>query len=233
MPTNAQEQAQRVLGESEEPADATQEGALEPQTPGDRTRMFRETGLSRMKRTWHGADALIIAQLEDEASRIIKDQFRVAFAIQNKIHKYVRRQRVNEVTGELQYYQGGEPIWETDAQGVPVEDWGLLSETAREDLLYAIAIHMFEWELAKSRLWAQAMYAKVDWEVKFASAFVNMPGSQISGRPTIDDRTQAGHRDSAQERYFAVFRSAISRQADGLVSAMKGLQFLLQKTTTG
>jgi hypothetical protein len=73
----------------------------------------------------------------------------------------------------------------------------------------------------------------VDWEVKFASAFVNMPGSQISGRPTIDDRTQAGHRDSAQERYFAVFRSAISRQADGLVSAMKGLQFLLQKTTTG
>jgi hypothetical protein len=53
---------------------------------------------------------------------------------------------------------------------------------------------------------------------------------QISGKPTIDDRTQWGHQFSAEERYFAVFRSVLSRKADALVRSMERLRRMLEST---
>ena len=113
-----------------------------------------------------------------------------------------------------------------------MEDWSLLGHTQRSDFLDAITMHLWEWEQTAVDAWAEAMYAKVAWEEKFANGYIKLPGNAISGKPTIDDRTQTGHSFSAQERYFAVYCSALSRKADALVRSMTRIQRLLENTTT-
>ena len=80
-------------------------------------------------------------------------------------------------------------------------------------------------------MWGDAMFAKVLWEQRFSEGFRLLPGAAISGKPTIDDRTQVGHSHSGQDRYFAVFQSVISRQADALVRNLIRIQRLLENIT--
>jgi hypothetical protein len=156
----------------------------------------------------------------------------VAFAVVERIHRYVRTPVVDMATGAVQSYPDGTPMWETDSTGMPTEDWSQLGDRERESLLFTIATWLFDWELKAVDEWAQAMYAKVQWEEKFARGFIALPGMQVSGRPTIDDRTQWGHQFSAEERYFAVFRAVLSRKADALVRSMNRLSRLLEGTSS-
>ena len=71
-----------------------------------------------------------------------------------------------------------------------MEDWSLLGHTQRSDFLDAITMHLWEWEQGAVDAWAEAMYAKVAWEEKFANGYIKLPGNAISGKPTIDDRTR-------------------------------------------
>lgn len=230
MTSDARDQVARVMAESDTPADASREQPLQPDLPPDRTRQFRHTSFSRMRTDWIGDDAITRARISAKAEEIIQAHFKVAYWVMAEIHKHVRKP-LADANGEFRTYSDGTPMWECDDLGIPVEDWGLLDNTLRSDLLYVIVTHMFEWEQDAAMFWADAMFAKVQWEEAFSGAFIHMPGSQLSGRPTIDDKTQHGHNYSAQERYFAVFQSALSRRAEALVKSMDRLRWLLEKTT--
>jgi hypothetical protein len=228
--SDARVQVERVIGESDIPADGTVEETAEVENPGDRTRKFTHTGLSRMKLEWPGADRDAIVVIKDEANKCVKQQFSGAFAVIEQIYKCVRRPLADD-DGVLRVHDDGTPMWEKDEWGQPAEDWGLLDDNTRMRLRHSIVIRLFEWELLAVDQWAEAMYAKVNWEEAFAQGFLAMPGHQAGGKPTIDDRTQFGHRHSNDARYFAVFKSAVSRRADAIVRSMIRLDRVLESTT--
>lgn len=225
------DQVERVLADADRPEDPGREQGLEPDIPPDRTRQFTHTSFARMRTGWAGDDASRLAEVRATADDIIRAEFAVAFAVMDRLHHYVRTPVVDTGTGEIRTYPDGTPMWELDEAGVPAEDWGALGSREREALLFTIVTWLFEWELKSVDAWAEAMYAKVQWEEKFARGFIALPGMQVAGRPTIDDRTQWGHQFSAEERYFAVFRSVLSRKADALVRSMNRLSRLLEGTS--
>lgn len=228
--SDAQDQIQRVMNESEIPADGTQEDPLAADIPPDRTRQFASTGFSRMHTGWSGDDRDKVLELEALAGEIVKDRFPVAYALMERIRRTVRTQAVDKHTGEFLAYPDGTPVWEKDELGIPVENWSLMNDTDRGDLLGIILTHMFEWELEAAGIWADAMYAKGIWEEKFAQGFTALPPGVVSGKPTIDDRTQWGHKNAVENRYFALFRSSLSRKADGILKVMRALQRHLENT---
>ena len=47
---------------------------------------------------------------------------------------------------------------------------------------------------------------------------------------TIDDRNARGNKEAAEERYFALMNSSVSRKADALVRTMTNLQLRIKDT---
>jgi len=232
--SDAQAQIERVLEASEVPAgDAPAEKTMESDPHPDRTHEMTRAGFSRMRTAWAGDDARQVSELEALSDKIVRNRFSVAFGIMERIHAHVRRQAFDRKTGEYLVYEDGTPQWEKDEFGVPVEDWASLSDRDRNNILGTIMSHMFEWELAKANMWAQAMYAKGEWEEIFARGFTSLPGHVVSGKPTIEDRTQWAQKNAAQERYFALWQSSLSRKADGVVRVMTGFQRMLENTRAG
>lgn len=228
---STREKIEDAIADADRPDDAAAEKTLEVDVPPDRTRQMTHTSFSRMRINWLGDDSVRLQEVLAEADSMIKDEFRVAFAVIERLHRCVRTPLMEEdVPGTIRTYPDGSPMWETDSMGLPVEDWGLLDDRTRDSLLYIITTWLFEWELKSVDEWAKAMFAKVQWEEKFAKGYVSLPGMQVSGKPTIDDRTQWGHQYSAEERYFAVYRSVLSRKADALVRSMERLRRLLENT---
>jgi hypothetical protein len=227
--SDVHDQIERVRAESDIPADDTDEETLTADPPPDRTRQFTHANFSRMRTGWAGDDRDKVLELEALADQMVRNRFRVAFAVIERIHRSVRTQAHDE-DGVLLTYPDGTPMWEKDELGVPAEDWGMLSDRDRRALLMTIATHMFEWELAGASAWAEAMYAKGIWEQAFAQGFTALLPGVVSGKPTIDDRTQWGHRNAAEDRYFALFESSLSRKGDGILRAMRGLQRVLENT---
>jgi hypothetical protein len=225
------DQIERVRKESDILAGDTAEDPLAADLPVDRTRQFTHASFSRMRTGWVGDDRDKVLELEALATDMVKNRFAVAFAVIERIRRMVRTQAVSD-DGEYRAYSDGTPVWEKDELGVPVEDWGLISDRDRRNLLGTIMTHMFEWELEAANLWADAMYSKGIWEEAFAQGFTAIPPAVVSGKPTVDDRTQWGHQNAAQERYFALFQSSLSRKAEGILRVMRGHQYFLEKTAT-
>lgn len=225
------DQIERALRDSDVPADdATAEQPMVSDPHPDRTHENARASFSRMRTGWVGDDARMIMELEALSDRIIRRRFSAAFGLIERIHRHVRTQAFDETAGELLYYEDGTPQWEKDEFEVPVEDWGLLSDTDRENLLHTIAVHQFEWELAKANTWFEAMVAKGQWEEIFSRGYTALPDHVVSGKPTIEDRTHHSQKNAAQERYFALFESSLSRKADGIVRAMAAFQKVLMDT---
>jgi hypothetical protein len=133
--------------------------------------------------------------------------------------------------GEISRDQDGRPRWVLGEDGLPVEDWSALSDERRRHFLWRISTHLFEWELAAADPWLSAMSAKVQFEEAFAQGFINLPTKHVSsGRPTIEDRAQAGHFNSFTERYFAIYQTYVSKMSDALVRSMIRIQKLLESS---
>jgi hypothetical protein len=227
--TDARQQVQRVLADADRPADATEEEPLSVETPPDRSRQFRYTNFSRMRLSYIGDDQVRLDHIRRTADQAIQARFNGAFSLMDRLYRCVREPVTRD--GEVVTGSDGRPIWQADEDGNPAEDWSLLGEGERSNFLFAINTHLFGWEQEAVDLWAEAMYAKVMWEEQFANAFIKLPGVSVSGKPTIDDRTQAGHAFSAQDRYFAVYCAALSRKAEAVVRSMNRLQRMLENTT--
>lgn len=230
--SDAQAQIERVTEDLDVPDDAVREEPLDGEEHGDpdRTREMSHSSFSRMRTGWRGDDRDRILDLEAVADQVIRERFLVAFSVQERIRRLVRTQAVDTASGELLSYTDGTPVWVKDELGAPAEDWELLNDRERESLLMTISTHMFEWELAAAAIWSDAMMAKGIWQEVFARGFTAMPSQQVSGKPTVTDKEHWGHKNSAEERYFALFRSGISRRAEGLVRAMVMLERRLERS---
>ena len=223
-------QVARAMAGSDKPADITEEKPLDVDTPPDRTRQFTHTSFSRIRTSWLGPDGITLARIRAQADTEMRYRFPVAFALMDEVWKSVRTPQCDEDTGEVLTNLDGSIKWAETAPGVPEERWDLLGHAQKERLYWAIGSHLFGWEQFAADLHAEAMYSKVEWEERFAISFFSVPSNQISGRPTVDDKTQYGHRSSVQERYFAVYCAELSRKADALVRSMTRIHRMLENT---
>src|SRR5580692_8694734 len=99
--SDAQEQIEQVLGESDVPADATAEEPMTSDPHPDRTKENARTSFSRMRTGWIGDDLRMIMELEALSDRIIRRRFSVAFGLIERVHRHVRSQKYDKVTGEM------------------------------------------------------------------------------------------------------------------------------------
>jgi hypothetical protein len=228
--SDVQDQVERVLEKADVPADISDESPDEADIHPDRTRETTHSSFSRMRRGWKGDDRDTVLELEAMAQDIIRKRFAVAFAVHERIKRLVRKQALDEVTGAYVTYPDGTPVWVKDELGAPVEEWDLMNDRERGSLLDTITQNMFEWELTAASIWAEAMYAKGIWQEVFARGFTAMPGQQVTGKPTVQDREQWGNKNAAEERYFSLFQSSLSRRAEAVLKGMRAMEYRLGRS---
>ena len=218
----AKQQIDRVLGEMERPFDAAAEAPLTPDLHPDRTRRFRSVNFSRMRTRWPADQQADIDFILAQVERELQERFKNAFDLRSRIWLCVRipQMQGDEVLADIH----GNPKWECHPNGTPVEDWSRLGDRQRDDFIHEVSVWMFEWELESVKAWTEAMYGKGGWEGVFASNYLNSPGK------TIDDRTQEGTHGSMEERYHAIYLSALSRGGDAIVKSMDRILRTLERT---
>lgn len=229
MPSAAQQvqedkQIQRALRQADASLDHEDEGPLESTVMGDRMTRFSKPNLSRMRRNWNAEDAYVIDEIERASDRIIRDAFPAAFSLMDRIYEAVRFRACDTETGIPLPGPDGGPLWESDPDGLPKEDWTRVGDRDRDTWLWVITIHLFEWEQQQGKIWGRSMFAKGKWEELFSHAFQ----SGNSGT-TEADKTQYGQSSAMESRYFGIFQAMISRRADSLVKSMIRIQGVLER----
>src|SRR6185312_14302122 len=219
-------QVERVLADADQAAGGPAEGELAPEIDMDRGKLFARTSFSRMKITWTTDEALAMQKIWAEADRFIDAYFKDALDVLEDLYMHVRKPLADTTTGEVLTLPDGRRRWVEDEHGNPVEDWLSLNDRDREQALYRITTHLFAWEQTAAKLWGDAMFAKGLWEEAFAHAFYGAPRP---GKPTVEDRTQHGRRASMDSRYFAIYKSLLSRRADAVVRSMTRIHGILLK----
>ena len=203
-------QAALAVREASEDADELLEARVDP----EETKETRTPGFSRMRVDWNPHDVPVIESLR----AIVEDQtlrhFLGAYQIMNEIYDLVREPVVDE-DGVIQTDVHGFVIWKRRPDGGFIEDYSLVGERDREDLLFRITTNLFEWKQNSVDLWGDAMFAKAMWEESMAIGF-----TEASGK-TVDAKTQEGRLNSRDERYHAIFRTLLSRRADAVVSTLE------------
>lgn len=213
-PTKALSQVVEVTKQETERNDedeADEDPAEEFDPPRSR---YRRMGFYRFPTNWQGEDRIVVSRAQQAIDDRVQTAFADAFQIMHDIFIIVREKEVDRETGEIKVDQNGWPIWARTPSGGFVEDWAKLTRKQREDFLFQITTRLFAWEQRAAQMWTEAMFAKSKWEESFAAGYV----APMSG--TIDDRTAAGRMDAAQDRYFAVFLTAVSKRGDGIVRSM-------------
>jgi hypothetical protein len=198
----------------------------EDPTPAPETKRskFRTPGFSRMRFDWRGDDAPVVEVAKDEANKRILIRFQDAFAILHDVLLVVREPVRDPETGFPQLDGNGWPVWQRTPSGGYVEDFTKLNHTAKENFLFAITTRLFAWEQDAADIWTEAMLAKAAWEEQFS---IEYDAPQVG---TIEDRTAKGRTMSTDERYFAIFQTALSRKADAIVRNMALLAQRLKDT---
>lgn len=213
-----QRQIRRVLDDSDQPMNDTDEHPVEPDIPPDRTRQFRGVNFSRMRTSWKPTDLIIMQEITRQAEEILLTRFADAFDVMDRVFVAVR-EPARDALGMVMQDSTGRPQWKLNEVGLPTEDWTRLSDVDRLQFLYTITTHLFEWEQSAADQWGQAMYAKGIWEETFAKGF-----TAPEGKLTVDDRTQHGHLASMEDRYFGIFQSVLSRRADAIIRSMTRIE---------
>ena len=207
----------------EQAADLTEPMADEV-LPEERGRAFETMGFSRMRMDWaDGADQMI-ARIRATVEGAIFNHFLDAFVIMDDLYSTVREQAMDPATGELLTDQWGHAVHAKTATGAYIEDWGRLTDRQREEFLFRITTSLFAWEQRAADLWGEAMFAKAVWTEAFASAY----DEPVKG--TIEDRTARANIGSAEDRYFAILQSLLSRKADAVVRSMTLISQRLKDT---
>lgn len=188
----------------------------------DETKENRTPGFSRMRFDW-GHDASVISMVMQMADDKVAIAFTDAYQIINDIYEIVREKQYDG--DEVVVDRHGWPVWEKTPSGRFIEDYGRLDIKQREEFLFQIATRLFDWEQRAAEMWAEAMFSKAQWEERFSIAFFENPEN---GRKTDEAMTQRGRLGSREERYFALFESAVSRKADALVKSMDRLHLRLK-----
>ncbi len=193
----------------------------------ERARVFEHLGFARMRTTWSEDHAGMMQRIRQTVHGRVFDLFPDAFAIMEEVWRTVRIQAVDPETGDPAVDDYGLPEWKKSPGGAYVENWSLFGAAQREQALFKITTLMFEWERAASDVWGEAMFAKGLWAEEFAHYFDDR---NKKSRATIDACNADATVRSAESRYFAIFASYLSRQADALVKSMDRIARLLSST---
>lgn len=198
--------------------------ALEPELPEDRERSISALTFSRMRLNYSQEEKAQFVQLNDIAERRMVLHFADAYAIMNDLYDVVRTHEVDDSTGLVKTDRYGLPVWKRTLSGYPAEDWSQLTHRQKEDFLFKITTSLFKWKQEQAEFWVSAMMTKAEFTEKFSVEY----GKSMSG--TIEDRTAAANIRSAEEKYFAIFRTYISKKADAIVESMEMLGQRLKDT---
>jgi hypothetical protein len=196
--------------------------------PEERVKVFERLGFARMRTSWSDDHSGMMQRIRQTVHGRVFDLFPDAFSIMEEVWRTVRVQAVDPKSGELMVDEYGLPRWRKTAGGAYVENWALFGTAQREQTLFKITTLMFEWEQRASDAWGEAMFAKALWAEEFAHYFDDRNGKS---KATIDACNADATMRSAESRYFAVFASYLSRQADALVKSMDRIARLLVSTT--
>lgn len=184
--------------------------------PEERARSFRTPGFSRMRTDWRSEDKPIIQRAMAAVDGRILANFEDVYQVMYEIYDLVRTPLTDE-HGVIQTDQWGFTVWRKSASGSYEEDWSRLTLKEKERLLFTITTRIFEWSQRAAEAWGEAMFAKSQFEERYAVTF----DEPMSG--TVDDRRAYANSHAADERYFAIFASYYSRRADALVRSMEML----------
>jgi hypothetical protein len=189
--------------------------SLAVEVPEERARKWRSPAFARMRTNWRSAEEReVVAAAKTIAEKRILEMFPDAYRILSDLFDIVRDAEL-DAEGNPKRDQNGLIIWKIrPGTGTPVEDFSRLSRQEREDFFMAITTRLVDWEARSADLWAESMFAKAAWEERFAIEY-NKPIDD-----TIEGRTAYGNRNAADEKYFALFLTYLSRRADSVVRTM-------------
>jgi hypothetical protein len=200
---------------------ALEEVLQEPDLPADDAdisdvdrKSFRTPGFQRMRLDWRSDDRAVLSNVKTSAESRLLKEFPDAYRMLGRVYDIVRTPEVDEHGDPKRDFHGW-PIWKRGLTGGYEEDFTRLTYKQKEDFLFAITTHLFEWQQLAADAWAEAMFAKAQWEERFSMGYEG----PMSG--TVQDRTASGRLDSREERYFALFMSLYSRKVDALVRSME------------
>lgn len=182
--------------------------------PDEREIRFQTPGFSRMRLDWQGEDREVIKRARDAVEGRLLRNFASAYQVMYEVYELVRTPEVDE-NGEVVRDRYGFPLWRQTVSGDYEEDWSKLTRDQRERFMFTLTTRLFEWSALAADAWGEAMFSKARWEERFSVAF----DAPMSG--TVDDRKAKGHIGAAEDRYFALYLTLYSRQADAIVRSME------------
>ena len=200
--TTADEHTKVVSKESDQSLD----------TDIDQRRRFRSPGFHRMRIEWNDEDSLILTRAKDMAEKRLIAEFPDAYQVLNSIYDKVREPVLSNC--EVVKDSNGFVVWKRDEYGNFNEDWTNLTRSEKDNLLFTLTTRMVDWEIRSQKLWGEALFAKAMWEERFSLGFDAPPSG------TMGDREAKGRIESAEERYFAIFLTMLSRMSESLVKSM-------------
>jgi hypothetical protein len=200
---------------------------VEPEISTDRIERFRTPGFTRMRTSWRSDDQLVLARGRAAIEERVRHSFADAFALMYEVYSEVREVEHDD-SGEPVIDIDGLPEWKRTSTGGYVEDWDRLTSRQREHFIYMITTRLFAWEQIQADMWYEAMMAKGQFEERHGLAYDE---TEVDGkRDRIEDRAAHASSDAAEERYFAIYLSALSRRADAVVRSMDRLCQRLKDT---
>lgn len=188
---------------------------ITPEMPEERGKKFRTPGFTRMRFDWHSDDRAVIDRAKSYVQSQVLQRFSDAYEVINDIYEIVREPE-RDAAGNPVRDQYGFIVWKQE-HGKVDEDFNRLTLKQKEHFMFLITTRMFDWEQRANDLWLEAMMAKSQFEERFAIGF----DAPVTG--TVDDRRAHGNLEAREERYFAIYLTALSRRADGVVRTMQNL----------
>lgn len=184
---------------------------IEVELPEEREKTFRTPGFARMRLDWSSDDRKVIQHAQGVVEGRIIANFIDAYQVMHEIYDLVRTPEVDPETGEIKTDQWGFRVWKRTESGSYEEDWSKLTLREKERFLFTITTRLFDWEQRAADAWGEAMFAKAQFEERFAIAF----DAPMHG--TVDDRRAKGNIDAREERYFAIFLTLYSKKSEAVV----------------
>jgi hypothetical protein len=223
MVASNKKRAHGESGAAEEAKVASEEMTepVEPQLPEERARHWRTPGFTRMRFTWATTeDEVVIRRAQSEVDQVIQELFSDAFILVSRIFDIVREPEVGP-NGAPLTDEHGLPVWKRLLDGGYNDDYSKLTRRQREDFMFQITTNLFLWEQRAASVWGDAMFSKAQFEERFAVAY-DEPG-EIRGRDTVEGRSARANTAAAEDRYYAIFLSVLSRRADSVVRSLDRL----------
>lgn len=195
--------------------------------PEAETRQFDFSAVSRMRTEWRGPDADRLRGVERNIETVLYRKFFSLYKLREYLWSHIRVP-LAKADGEIKVDRFGLTRWQKHPEGHPqegmfIEDWSLMTDTLRTEILDRLVNYLFEWERAAEHLRAEALYARAEYESLYAEGFESLP-VQTATRPTVDDREARAKRVAAEDRLFALYMTSLSRQADALVRSATRLE---------